>query len=261
MPTFLPTMRMNLAGNWFKLTDPEHLVFHTGRMMERGRRVQELRNAAAAICNAHQYREADYRVLQAKLAQLDAMLPMQSRVVQLPFDNSASGFDLFSEGATALVPELTGFSGVDVISAGQPAGQRPSRGGDHAAATFSMTALTSPPTTANYTIAGGTTSIADIFVFGKYISLLDTPGHRRRPLGVVRDPQPRGRPRPDPGERHPDDDRGWKDLRRSLRGDPQRHQQQPPRALRAGHPAFAGRLRRGLRQPVGRHLLSVAGRA
>ena len=39
------------------------------------------------------------------------MLPMQSRVVQLPFDNSASGFDLFSDGATALVPELTGFTG------------------------------------------------------------------------------------------------------------------------------------------------------
>ncbi len=40
---------------------------------------------------------------------------MQSKVIQLPFENSASGFDLFSEGATALVPELTGYSGVDVI--------------------------------------------------------------------------------------------------------------------------------------------------
>jgi hypothetical protein len=37
-----------------------------------------------------------------------------------------------------------------------------------------MTTLTSPPTTTNYTIAGGTTSIADVFVFGKYINLLDT---------------------------------------------------------------------------------------
>ena len=31
MPTFLPTMRVNVAGNWFKLTDPEHLIFHTNR--------------------------------------------------------------------------------------------------------------------------------------------------------------------------------------------------------------------------------------
>ena len=45
IPTFLPTMRMNVSSNWFKLTDPEHLVFHTGRMMEQGRRVQELRQA------------------------------------------------------------------------------------------------------------------------------------------------------------------------------------------------------------------------
>ena len=36
IPTFLPTMRMDITGNWFKLVDPEHLVFHTRRMMERG---------------------------------------------------------------------------------------------------------------------------------------------------------------------------------------------------------------------------------
>jgi len=190
IPTFLPTMRMNIAGNWFKLNDPEHLVFHTKRMMERGRRVQELRQAAAYACSNQQYRDADLRVLHAKLDQLDAMLPMQSRVVQLPFENSANGFDLFSQGATALVPELTGFSGVDVITAPAAA----AGGGTTATAsgttptatttaspatppaTFSVTTLasTNPPTTANFTIAGGTTSIGDVFVFGKYISLLDT---------------------------------------------------------------------------------------
>jgi hypothetical protein len=177
IPTFLPTMRMNLSTNWFKLTDPEHLIFHTGRMMERGRRVQELRAAAAAICNAHEYREADYRVLQAKLEQLEAMLPMQSRVVQLPFENSANGFDLFSEGSTALVPELTGFSGSDTITApGMPAVSSTPAAGTTPPATFSVTTLatTTPPTVATYNIAGGTTSIADIFVFGKYISLLDS---------------------------------------------------------------------------------------
>jgi hypothetical protein len=189
IPTFLPSMRMNVAGNWFKLNDPEHLVFHTSRMMERGRRVQELRQAAVHACSTQQYRETDLRVLEAKLTQLDAMLPMQSRVVQLPFDNSASGFDLFSDGATALVPELTGFSGVDVITApaaatgsgsaaaGGSGSAAASGGGTTAAAppaTFSVTTLTTPPTTATYAIAGGTTSIADVFVFGKYFSLLDT---------------------------------------------------------------------------------------
>ena len=158
-------MRMNVAGNWFKLNDPEHLVFHTGRMMEQGRRVQELRQTRSYDpCSAQQYRDADLRVLQAKLAQLEAMLPMQSKVVQLPFENSASGFDLFSEGATALVPELTGFSGVDVISraagrGGGGDGRRP-RGRPRRPATFSVT-TTRParlrprrPTTSS----GGTTA-------------------------------------------------------------------------------------------------------
>ena len=182
IPTFLPSMRMQMAGNWFKLNDPEHLVFHTSRMMERGRRVQELRQAAAHACRTKQYREADLRVLEAKLAQLEAMLPMQSQVVQLPFDNSASGFDLFSDGSTALVPELTGFAGVDAIAAPAAAsgGSGASGGGTTAAATtpptFSVTTLasTNAPSTTNYTIAGGTASIADVFVFGKYISLLDS---------------------------------------------------------------------------------------
>jgi hypothetical protein len=194
IPTFLPAMRMNVSTNWFKLTDPEHLVHHTGKMMERGRKVQELRDAVQILCNAHQYRDADLRVLQSKMTQLDSMLPMQSRVVQLPFENSAAGFDLFIEGSAALTPELTGFSGVDIVTipssttASSTGGSAGSGSSNSAAtsttssnttspATFSITNLASPNQTAattTYTISGGTTAIADVFVFGKYISLLDT---------------------------------------------------------------------------------------
>ncbi|QEH32457.1 hypothetical protein OJF2_09280 [Aquisphaera giovannonii] len=113
LPTFLPTMRINVAGNWFKLHDPEHLIYHTKHAMEQGRRVQELHQAVLDACSSQRYRGDDLRVLQTKLAQLEAMLPQQSRVVQVPFENTASGFELFSEGATALVPELSGFEGID----------------------------------------------------------------------------------------------------------------------------------------------------
>jgi hypothetical protein len=51
IPTFLPVMRMDVTSNWFKLNDPEHLVFHTSKMMERGRRVQELRQAVVDTFN------------------------------------------------------------------------------------------------------------------------------------------------------------------------------------------------------------------
>ena len=103
--------------------------------MEQGRQVQELRQAVLDACSAQRYRGDDLRVLQNKLVQLEAMLPMQSKVMQVPFENTASGFDLFSEGATALTPELSGFEGVDVVTQGNP---------------------------------------ADIFLFGKYFNMLDT---------------------------------------------------------------------------------------
>ena len=115
-PTFMPTMRMEVSSNWFKLTDPEHLVFHTKRMLERGREVQELRQAVWDACSEQQYRPADVKVLRAKLSQLEAMLPAQSKVLQLPFENTASGFELFSDGAKALVPELSGYDGVDAVN-------------------------------------------------------------------------------------------------------------------------------------------------
>jgi hypothetical protein len=64
------------------------------------------------------------------------MLPAQSIVVQLPFDNTASGFDVLkSKGATALVPQLMGYDGVDTVA---------------------------------QSVA------ADVFLYGKYINLLDT---------------------------------------------------------------------------------------
>jgi hypothetical protein len=195
IPTFLPVMRMNVSSNWFKLTDPEHLVHQTGMMMERGRKVQELRDAVKVLCNAHEYRDADLRVLQSKMAQLDTMLPMQSMFVQLPFENCAAGFDLFVQGSAALVPELTGFSGVDVINVPTPpaaaatagtgstsgtsatAGNTATTTSTTTPATFSIQTLATPgapSATTTYTITGGSTAIADVFVFGKYISLLDT---------------------------------------------------------------------------------------
>ena len=121
MPTFMPTVRMEVASNWFKLVDPEHPIVPTRRMMELGREVVAVRQAFATACNSHAYRASDIRVLQAKIEMLEAMLPQQSRVVQLPFENTATGFELFSEGVTALVPEIAGFEGVDEVHEGKQA--------------------------------------------------------------------------------------------------------------------------------------------
>ncbi len=188
IPEFLTTMRYNVSTNWFRLDDPEHLVFHTGRAMERGRRVQELRQAVLDACSARQYRPDDLRVLKKKLAQLDAMLPMQSKVVQLPFENAANGFDLLSDGSTALAPELTGFSGVDVIKAPPSSTTAAAAGASPPAAASPAPPFPAPgtsgvqivttagtaATTQTVSVSGGAASIADVFVFGKFLNLLDT---------------------------------------------------------------------------------------
>ena len=115
VPEFLQTVRLETAGNWFRLTDPEHLVIPTPRMLEQSRKVQELKQSVGQACNAQNYRLGDLRNLEAKIKNLDAMLPLQTRVVSLPFENQATGFELFSEGESAMVPELAGFEGVDTV--------------------------------------------------------------------------------------------------------------------------------------------------
>ena len=237
LPTFLPSMRMNVAGNWFKLNDPEHLVHHTKRLMEQGRKVQETRQAVLDLCSAQRYRGDDLRVLQAKLAQLETMLPMQSKVIQLPFDNSASGFDLFSEGATALVPELTGFSGVDVIQAPPAAAATPvalTTTGGGATGLQVQTSLNLPAAVTTTSIVGGTNSIADIFVFGKYISLLDTKviaGGRSAAFEILSREVVHVQI---PANAIPTTTEDGNDLHRGLPVHAQRHQQQPARAVQGG---------------------------
>lgn len=119
IPSFLTRARFLTTGNWFKLTDPEHLVVPTRRMLEQGRQVGDLRGNLGLICDSHRYRPGDMRQIAAKVEQLEAMLPMQSRVVRLPYDESIAGFDLFVDGAEALVPRLFGYQGAWGITKGK----------------------------------------------------------------------------------------------------------------------------------------------
>lgn len=119
MPSFLRNIRVDSVGNWFRLADPDDLKVTTGRMLEEGRFVQQLRADMVKACDTAMYRPDDVRVLMSKIHQVAAMLPMQSQRVLMPFDNAANGFQLFTEGASALVPELTGFEGADRVRTGQ----------------------------------------------------------------------------------------------------------------------------------------------
>lgn len=121
MPSFLQNVRFDVTGNWFPLHDPDQMKTHTARMLEQGRRVVELRKALAMAEQCNCYRAEDLERLSIRIDQLESLLPMQTRRTQVPYENTLGGFQLFSQGTLALVPELTGFQGVEFVEEGKPA--------------------------------------------------------------------------------------------------------------------------------------------
>ncbi len=120
-PSFMPSIRLDTASNWFRLAHPDDEKITTPRMLEESRRVLELRALLNELCNTHQYRPQDLRVLQSKVEALEKSLPMQSKVVPLPYENTIAGFEIFTEGTSGLAPELYGFEGVDKVDPAKPA--------------------------------------------------------------------------------------------------------------------------------------------
>jgi hypothetical protein len=115
MPSFVRGMRLDVSGDWFRLHDPDERKLHTARTVELGRKINETRDALEAACKCGKYRPEDVERLRMRLHQLEVMLPMQTQRVNVPFENTLGGFALFTQGLTALVPELSGFEGVEYL--------------------------------------------------------------------------------------------------------------------------------------------------
>ncbi len=122
MPSFVRGMRLDVAGDWFRLHDPDEQKIHSARTIELGRRINEARTALDVACKCGQYRPEDTERLRIRLHQLERMLPLQTQIVKVPYENTLGGFALFTQGVTALVPELSGFEGLEYID--------PNQGGD-----------------------------------------------------------------------------------------------------------------------------------
>ncbi len=118
MPSFLERVRFDVTGNWFPLHDPDVMEVPTARMLEQGRKVVELRRSLETAAECESYRPEDLDRLRSRVDQLEAMLPMQTRRVNVPYENTLGGFQLFTPGSTALVPEVTGFEGVESVEEG-----------------------------------------------------------------------------------------------------------------------------------------------
>jgi len=122
MPSFVRGMRLDVSGDWFRLHDPDERKLHTARTIEIGRQINEARDCLEEACKCGKYRPEDVERLRVRLHQLESMLPMQTQFVKVPYENTLGGFALFTQGLTALVPELLGFEGLQYID--------PQKGGD-----------------------------------------------------------------------------------------------------------------------------------
>jgi hypothetical protein len=112
MPSFVPYATFDVRTNWFSLTHPRKTDLSMRQTLELSRSVKAMQQSAA-ICgrHAHAYRDGEVARLMRRVEQLDRELPLQSLVAQIPFENTAGGFELFNTGVTDLAPELLGWYG------------------------------------------------------------------------------------------------------------------------------------------------------
>ncbi len=120
MPSILRRARIELSANWFPLDRPEGRLLGSDALLEQGRHVLHLRHEVETACDASAYRPDDLARLLTKVDQVDAMLPLQTRIVNVPYENNLGGFVLFTGGATALRPELIAYEGADSVDPDQP---------------------------------------------------------------------------------------------------------------------------------------------
>jgi hypothetical protein len=107
VPNFAPQIKLTTITNWFDLKT-HHPVqeLSTTDMIGLSRKLQTARNAMQRLCDSGHYRPVDLEILGDRIAQLEAMLPMQSHDVILPFEADLTGSEIFTSFNAALGPRL-----------------------------------------------------------------------------------------------------------------------------------------------------------
>jgi hypothetical protein len=120
MPSFVPYATLTTSSSWFRLTNPKCKEMDSVDAVKLSGWVKSIQNQSMQICNADQYRDGDLERLTQKAKQLEARLPLQSTMVQVPYENTLGGFAMFNTGVTDLTPELTGWYGAASINPKNP---------------------------------------------------------------------------------------------------------------------------------------------
>lgn len=119
MPSFVPYVEIDSVSNWFGLANPKHKVLDHTQAVRLSKTVRTLQNCECKVTDADCYRDGELHRLEQRVKQLANRLPMQSQTVPVPILNTLGGFEMFSNGATDLAPELYGWYGAPGVSAKQ----------------------------------------------------------------------------------------------------------------------------------------------
>ncbi len=112
MPSFVPWVTLDVRTNWFSLTHPKATDPGMQQTLMLSRSVKAMQSSAAACGRcAHLYRDGDVPRMLRRVDQLERELPLQTLQAQIPYENTAGGFELFNSGVTDLSPELLGWYG------------------------------------------------------------------------------------------------------------------------------------------------------
>ena len=189
MPSFVPYVVFDIRSNWFELTDPSKKVLTLKQTMQLSADITSMRQLSMACAqDAHLYRGDDVYRLQRSVEQLERRLPLQTSIVQMPFENSLGGFEFFNTGVPDLAPELHGFYGEPGIKVKPPAAASTTTPPSTAAAgATGPTATASSPVTVNVHPMGtptstgnpsstpsGASSATSIFLVGDHFSVHET---------------------------------------------------------------------------------------
>ena len=116
MPSFVPSITLDVRTNWFSLTDPRSTEQGMRETLKLSRSVKAMQQSAATCARcAGAYRDGDVARLLRRVEQLDRELPLQTLQAQIPYENTSAGFELFDTGVTSLAPELIGYYGAEGI--------------------------------------------------------------------------------------------------------------------------------------------------
>ncbi|MEZ6065006.1 MAG: hypothetical protein R3B90_04715 [Planctomycetaceae bacterium] len=112
MPSFVPYVIFDIRSNWFRLARPANKTLDLFDSVDLSAEVTQLRSLqTACAADAHLYRQDEVYRLQRAVDQLERRLPLQTKYVQMPHENSLGGFEFFNSGIPDLAPELKGYYG------------------------------------------------------------------------------------------------------------------------------------------------------